>query len=97
MDERGRSVAVPGRSNVQTATRIRQSDAGRFCHVAAPGDGRAPAIGGTIPFGKTAAGTGALPSKVPAVRPMAVWGGRMGQKGFESQEYANNVKIKIHG
>ena len=34
--------AVPGRSNVQMATRIRQSDAGRFCHVAAPGDGRTP-------------------------------------------------------
>jgi hypothetical protein len=26
---------------------------------------------------KTATGTGALPSQVPAVRPMAVWGGRM--------------------
>jgi hypothetical protein len=30
-------------------------------------------------------------------RPMAVWGGRTGQKGFESQEYANNTKIKIRG
>jgi hypothetical protein len=32
---------------------------------------------------KTATGTGALPSKVPAVRPMAVWGGRTGQRAFD--------------
>jgi len=38
----GRSVAVLGRSNVQTAMRIRQADEGLFCHVAAPGDGRTP-------------------------------------------------------
>ena len=52
LDDCGRSVAVPGRSNVQTATRVRQSDAGRLCHIAAPGDGRTPAIAGTIQFGK---------------------------------------------
>ena len=32
---------------------------------------------------KTATGTGALPSKVPAGRPMAVWGGRTGQRAVE--------------
>jgi hypothetical protein len=32
---------------------------------------------------KTATGTGALPSQVPAGRPMAVWGGRMGQRAVE--------------
>ena len=32
---------------------------------------------------KTATGTGALPSQVPAGRPMAVWGGRTGQRAFE--------------
>ena len=32
---------------------------------------------------ETATGTGALPSNVPAGRPMAVWGGRMGQRAFE--------------
>ena len=31
---------------------------------------------------ETATGTGALPGKVPAVRPMAVWGGRTGQRAF---------------
>jgi hypothetical protein len=34
---------------------------------------------------ETATGTGALPSKVPAGRPMAVWGGRTGQRAFEFQ------------
>src|ERR1035438_6391589 len=29
---------------------------------------------------ETATGTGALPSQVPAGRPMAVWGGRTGQR-----------------
>ena len=33
---------------------------------------------------KTATGTGALPSNVPAGRPMAVWGGRTGQRAFET-------------
>jgi hypothetical protein len=46
---------------------------------------------------KTATGTGALPSNVPAGRPMAVWGGRTGQWVFESQDYANNIEIKIRG
>ena len=46
---------------------------------------------------KTATGTGALPSNVPAGRPMAVWGGRTGQRVFESQNYANNIEIKIRG
>jgi len=32
---------------------------------------------------KTATGTGALPSNVPAGRPMAVWGGRTRQRAFE--------------
>ena len=32
---------------------------------------------------KTATGTGALLGKVPAGRPMAVWGGRTGQRAFE--------------
>jgi len=32
---------------------------------------------------KTATGTGALPSNVPAGWPMAVWGGRTGQRAFE--------------
>jgi hypothetical protein len=32
---------------------------------------------------KTATGTGALPGKVPAGRPMAVWDGRTGQRAFE--------------
>ena len=32
---------------------------------------------------KTATGTVALPSKDPAVRPMALWGGRTGQRAFE--------------
>jgi hypothetical protein len=32
---------------------------------------------------KTATGTGALPSNVPAGRPMAVWGGRMRQRAVE--------------
>ena len=31
----------------------------------------------------TATGTGALPSKAPAVRPKTVWGGRTGQRAFE--------------
>ena len=55
-----------------------------------PGTGkRGPADGaarhpyhGATP--KTATGTGALPSQVPAGRPMAVWGGRTGQRAFES-------------
>jgi len=34
---------------------------------------------------ETATGTGALPSNVPAGRPMAVWGGRTGQRAFEYQ------------
>ena len=34
---------------------------------------------------ETATGTGALPSNVPAGRPMAVWGGRTGQRAFEFQ------------
>ncbi len=38
----GRSVAVPGHSDGRIAMRICQSAAGRFCHVAAPGDGRTP-------------------------------------------------------
>ena len=42
LGERGRSVAVPGHSRIQTATRLRQSDAGRFYHVAAPEEGRTP-------------------------------------------------------
>jgi len=33
---------------------------------------------------ETATGTGALPGKVPAGRPMAVWGGRTGKRAFES-------------
>src|ERR1039458_7327579 len=36
---------------------------------------------------ETATGTGALPSKVPAVRPMAVWGGRTGHFAFEFQSW----------
>ena len=32
---------------------------------------------------ETATGTGALPSNVPAGRPMAVWGGRTGQGAFQ--------------
>jgi hypothetical protein len=28
---------------------------------------------------------------------MAVWGGRTGQRVFESQNYANNIEIKIRG
>ena len=48
-----------------------------FYKYAAPdgaGDGATP---------KTATGTGALTSNVPAGRPMAVWGGRTGQRVFE--------------
>jgi hypothetical protein len=45
-----------------------------------------PAINGWAIFrgsgatAKTATGTGALPSKVPAGRPMAVWGGRIAEE-----------------
>ena len=80
-------MAVPDRSNVQTATRIRQSDAGRFCHVAAPGDGRTPGdwwnhsvwetVFGATP--KTTTGTVALPSKVPIGG--RVHGGRLQRRG----------------
>jgi hypothetical protein len=55
------------------------------------GGHRVPAMNGWAIFRgsgatpKTATGTGALPSKVPAVRPMAVWGGRTGQRAFEYQ------------
>jgi hypothetical protein len=49
-DEQKRSVAVPGHSNARTATRFGQTDAGRLCHVAAPGDGRTPAVGGKLPL-----------------------------------------------
>ena len=38
----GRSAAVLGRGNVQTATRIGESGDGLLCHVAATGDGRTP-------------------------------------------------------
>jgi hypothetical protein len=38
-------VAVPGHSIARAATRFGQTDAGLFCHVAAPGDGRTPAVG----------------------------------------------------
>jgi hypothetical protein len=41
-------MAVPGQSKVQTATRLCQTDAGLFCHVAAPRDGRTPAAGGNV-------------------------------------------------
>jgi len=34
---------------------------------------------------KTATGTGGRPGNVPAVRPMAVWGGRTGQWAVEYQ------------
>ena len=37
--------------------------------------------GGATP--ETATGMGALPSQVPAVRPMAVWGGRTGRRAIE--------------
>jgi hypothetical protein len=43
------AVAVPGHSNGQMATCFGQSDGGLLCHVAAPGDGRAPATGGKLP------------------------------------------------
>ena len=39
-------------------------------------------VSGATP--KTATGTVALPSKVPAVRPKVVWGGRTEQRVFES-------------
>ena len=41
-------MAVPGHSNARTATRFGQTDAGLLCHVAAPGDGRTPAVGGNV-------------------------------------------------
>jgi len=47
--DRRRSVAVPGHSNARTATRFSQTDASRLCHVAAPGDGRTPEVGETLP------------------------------------------------
>jgi hypothetical protein len=46
---RARSVAVPGHSNGQMATRFCQSAAGSLCHIAVPGDGRTPAAGGKPP------------------------------------------------
>jgi hypothetical protein len=52
-DEQKRSVAVPGHSNARTATRFGQTDAGLLCHVAAPGDGRTPAIRGKLPLPKS--------------------------------------------
>jgi hypothetical protein len=47
---------------------------GRLCSPAETVFGATP---------ETATGTGALPSKVPAGRPMAVWGGRTGQRAVE--------------
>jgi len=57
---------------------------------------------------ETATGTGALPGKVPAVRPMAVWGGRTGQwaveflarerhEGGEVAERCGDNSPAIHG
>jgi hypothetical protein len=58
-----------------------------FAALLRPGTGALRAVFGAT--AKTATGTGALPSQVPAGRPMAVWGGRTGQWVFESQDYAN--------
>src|ERR1039458_9558779 len=59
---------------------------------------RARTIGGTIQFGrrvfgatpKTATGTVALPSKNPAVRPKAVWVGRLSKNQEELAESARS-------
>jgi len=45
---------------------------------------------------ETATGTGALPSKVPAGRPMAVWGGRTGQRarrGISQRDFINQPGV----
>lgn len=52
-----------------------------FYKYAAPNGARDAAHGATP---KTATGTGALPSKVPAVRPLAVSGGRTGQRAAKA-------------
>jgi len=62
-----RSVAVPGHIKARTATRFGQTDAGRLCHVAAPGDGRTPEVGGNFRAGRR---------KLPL--PKSVWDGRPG-------------------
>src|ERR1035438_1132915 len=55
-----------------------------FATLLRPGTGALRAVYGATP--KTATGTGALPSQVPAGRPMAVWGGRTGQRAVEFQQ-----------
>src|ERR1035438_7364520 len=63
-----------------------------FATLLRPGTGALRAVCGATP--KTAIGTGALPSNVPAGRPMAVWGGRTGQRALESSVPMNPTEFE---